>query len=532
MADSDEDRLEIAAFRRRVIAEAVEAGEGGLAAAIASAAAEQWKDPSGRSVRFGERTLWRWLAAQRRGGLLALRPSGRKDSGQARALSPELVELASSLRKQKPSRPTKTIIDILVRKKLVEPGEIARSTLDRYFFHHGLSRRALGSAAVRVFQKIETESPLELVVGDFHHGPYVRTHDDEAKRALLLAFIDHFSRYVPEGRYYLHEDFAALRFGFRHLLASRGLMIKMYLDNGPAFHATRFAAGCAALGIDLVHSKPYQSEGRGVVERFNRTLLEQFESEVKGRDPLPTLDELNAFFEAWLSERYHRDIHSETHEAPLERFTRNAVCRPAPDLATVDEWLRLRQKRTVHSKWSTVEIEGRRFRVDASLRGRRVDVLYDPFDLAYVLIAHDGRVIERALPHKGGALPAEQPKAGQSKGEATDYLALLRTDYERRTSAELSALRLRPVSPQVELSLPDLVIVLERCRAAALCQAERAAASALWRRLRPIDATAATTALENAHRRLGSGLHVDLYLDALSKALLRSRSSPKKEKTR
>ncbi len=528
MQEPHEDRLEIAAFRRRVIAEAVEAGEGEIAAAIKSAALEEWKHPSGRSVRFAERTLWRWLSAVRRGGLLALRPSGRKDSGTTRALSPELVELASPLRKQKPSRPTKTIVDILVRKKHAEPGEIARSTLDRYFFRHGLSRRALGSAATRVFRKIETGSPLELVVGDFHHGPYVRTHDDEAKRALLLAFIDHFSRYILEGRYYLHEDFAALRFGFRHLLATHGLPVKIYLDNGPAFQATRFAAGCGALGIDLVHSKPYQSEGRGVVERFNRTLLEQFESEVKGRDPLPTLDELNAFFEAWLSERYYRDIHSETHEAPLTRFTKNTVLRPAPDLATVDEWLRLRQRRTVHSKWSTVEIEGRRFRVDASLRGRRVDVLVDPFDLAYVLIVHDGRVLERAFPHKGGE-PPDEPKTEPRQSGSTDYLALLRADYERRTAAELSALRLRPASPCAELSLPDLVASLERCRASPLGHAERAAASALWRRLRPIDAKAATTALLTAERRLGSGLHVDVYLDALGKALLRSRLCTKEK---
>jgi transposase InsO family protein len=91
---------------------------------------------------------------------------------------------------------------------------------------------------------------------------------DVARRALLCAFIDHYSRYVPEGRYYLHEDFAALRFGFRRLLAAYGLMLKLYADNGASFQAHRFHGACKHLGITLVHSKAYVAESRGVIERY------------------------------------------------------------------------------------------------------------------------------------------------------------------------------------------------------------------------------------------------------------------------
>lgn len=520
----DERQLEIASFRYRIIADAVEADDQSLTDLLQQAASRSYLDLRGREVDFHVRSLWRWLKAWREGGLLALCPAPRKDRKTLRAFPPGILDRAAMLRREKPKRPTQTIIDILVRKKLVTPDAIVRSTLDRHLADQGLSRRALHTLGEKVFRQILTEAPFELVVTDFHHGPYVRLGSDStARRALLCAFIDHFSRFVPEGRYYLHEDFAALRFGFRRLLLGHGLMEKLYLDNGAPFQATRFHLACDQLGIRLIHSKPYAAEGRGMIERFNRTLKEQFEEEVRDRDELLTLDELNAYFEAWLAERYHRDRHSETGEPPLDRFLRTYAQRSAPDLDLVDEWLRLRERRTVHKKWSIVEVNALRYAVEPSLRGRRVEVLYDPFDPSYVLIVFDGRLVQRALPHQPGALPPEVP-APPTGGPPTDYLALLRRDYEKRTQAELASLRLRPTAASPEMDLPDLVALLERCRAGQLTPAEKSEAGAFWRRFRPIDAQSARAALERTERRLGSSLHLRVYLDALKDHLVRSRT--------
>jgi hypothetical protein len=74
------------------------------------------------------------------------------------------------------------------------------------------------------------------------------------------------------------------------------------------------------------------------------------------------------------------------------------------------------------------------------------------------------------------------------------------------------------------MDLPGLVALLERCRTASLTDAERAEASAAWRRLRPIDPDAARAALDRARRRLGEGLHLRLYLEALTDHLVRTRA--------
>jgi putative transposase len=528
MADEEERRLQIASLRYRVIAEAAESQGPGVSEALLSAASQRYPGPDGLVIEVTPRTLWRWLEAYRRGGLLSLRPKVRGDRGLLRAFPAEVLDKAAALRRENELRATKTIIDILERQKVVDKGALARATLDRHLDRLGLSRRRLHRLGKTTYRAVRTDAPFELVVADFHHGPYVRLgDDDQARRALLLVFIDHFSRFVPEGRYFLHEDFAALRFSFRRLLVAFGCFTRLYIDNGPSFQTARFHAACSheTIDIQVVHSKPYVSEGRGVCERFNRTIKEQFESEVRARDELMTLDELNASFEAWLAERYHQDVHSETGEAPRDRFTATAPrLRAAPDLTLIDELLRLRVRRTVHKKWSTVEVATVRYLVDAALRGRRVHALYDPFDPAYVLVEYDGRIVQRALPQKPGQQPPDLPAQPAAAGPKTDYLALLRADYEKRVRAELNALSLRPATTQPELSLPDLVALVESCRGGLLTDRERTEVSALFRKLRPIDPESARSAIGVIRRQLGTALHLRVYLDALQKNLVRQRT--------
>lgn len=529
MDDETERRLKIASFRYRVIAEAAELEGSGVASEIERAASKLYPGPDGQEVEVTARTLWRWLEAYRQGGLLALRPKARKDRGQLRAISPQVLEAAATLRRENEQRATKTIIDILERQKVVDKGELARSTLDRHLDRMGLSRRRLHRLGKTTYKKIRTDAPFELVIADFHHGPYVRVGDDDtARRALLLVFIDHFSRFVPEGRYYLHEDFAALRFGFRCLLLAHGCFVLLYIDNGPSFQTSRFHAACShkALDIQIVHSKPYVSEGRGACERFNRTVKEQFESEVRSRDELLTLDELNAYFEAWLSERYHTDVHSETGEAPRDRFISTPPrLHSAPDLSLIEELLRLRYRRKVHKKWGTVAVDNVRYVVDPALRGRRVWALYDPFDPAYVLIEYDGRVVQRALPQKPGETPPQMPPKDAPKGQKTDYLALLREDYEKKTRAELSALKLRTPEAEPELALVDLIALVETCRGSLLSDRERSEVAVLFRKMRPIEPVAARSIVDGLRRRLGTALHLRVYLDALQTALVRQRTT-------
>ena len=523
---ADEQVMAWALYRYRLIADALAAPKGARSAILREVAAVEQVAPDGRARRVSMRTLERWLARYQRDSLRGLVRRRRKDRGRSRALPGAALDRAIALRAEEPARSTPTLIDIMERAGEVAPGALRRATLDRHLDQRSASRRMLHALGAKRHVRLAFDHPLDFVVGDFHVGPYVRTDTGEIRRARLGAFIDHCSRYLPESRYGLAEDLMAVRRGLRSLCTAWGLARRIYVDNGPGYQAGRFHFGCAQLGIEVCHSRPYVSEGRGVIERFNRTVKEAFEVEVRLRPEPPSLAELNGFWRAWLDERYHRREHSETGEPPHERWHRllaQAEVRRA-DPVLVDELLRLRARRTVHRKTSTVEVGSVRFVVDTALRRRRVDVLYDPHDLSSVLVFFDGRRIQRAVPQRPGEAPVAAATAAVRPPPSVDYLALLRADHERRRAAEVAGLRFRAVADEgALLSVDRLCERLKTLCGRPLGDVERACAAATLSALAPLEVAIADVALATAGAALGAGLHAAQYLDALQTHVLYAR---------
>jgi putative transposase len=524
--DDDDARLEWALFRYRLIAEAVEAEKSARGALLKAVAAEEHFAPGGTLMKFSLRTLERWVARYDARKLTGLKRKARGDKGKTRSLTAAALERVTQLRKEEPSRSTPTLIDIAEREGTVGVGALKRSTVDRHLDKGGASRRLMQVLGTKRHVRLAFAHPMDFVVGDFHAGPYVRTETGEIRRTELEAFVDHASRFLPESRYGLTEDMMAVRKAMRGLCTAWGLPRRIYVDNGPSFQARRFHFACSELGIELVHSRPYVSEGRGLVERFNRTVKESFEVEVRLRREPPTLAELNAFWWAWLDERYHRRPHSETGEAPFERWQRllpEAKVK-AVDPVMLDEVLRLHARRRVHAKTSTVEIGGVPFVVDTSLRRRRVDVLYDASDLSSVVIYFDGRRIQRAVPQVKGETPVDGPVQTPKPAPTVDYLALLQKSHERRRAEALSTIRFRAV-PDVsaQLTLSRLLEQLHTCSGRALGEVERQHAAEVLHGLAPLEIAIADAAFKVAVTTLGHGLHAAQYLAALREAVLHAR---------
>jgi len=523
--DDDDPGSAEALFRYHLIADALEAPRGGRAAILRTVAAEEHVAPDGQLVTISQRTLERWLERFEAEGLGGLMRTVRKDRGKPRAIPSAALARAVQLRQEQPGRSTSTLIDALERSGEVAPGALRRSTVDRHLDRLDASRRRMHVLGAKVYGRLEFAHPLDFVVADFHVGPYVRADDGQIRRSRLCAFIDHCSRFLPESRYGLAEDLMSLRRGLRAFILAWALIVKLYVDHGSAFQAGRFHFGCAQLGIHLIHSRPYTSEGRGVIERFNRTTKEAFETEVRLRREPPTLEELNAFWAAWREERYHRVNHSETGEPPRERWERllEKTERRHADPVLLDEVLRLRTRRRVHKKTVTAEVCGVPFAIDPALRGRKVDLLYDPHDLSSVLVYFDGRRLQRAVPQRPGERPVVPPPAVPPP-PTLDYLALVRRDHERRRAAETAGIRFAAVAEEGKtLSLPRLLDRLRTLCAHPLGAVEQAHAAAVLTALAPVDDAVADLALKAAAAALGCGLHAAQYLDALRAHVLRAR---------
>ncbi len=124
----------VAQFRYTVIAPLVvrSLAYGEQRAVIQQQAAQNWTWPDGSCPPIHARTILRWVAAYRVGGLAALQPGQRTDRPGQRV--PRAVfERAVALRGEDPHRSAPQIIQMLEWAHEIDPGTLKHSTLTYHF---------------------------------------------------------------------------------------------------------------------------------------------------------------------------------------------------------------------------------------------------------------------------------------------------------------------------------------------------------------------------------------------------------------
>jgi putative transposase len=442
MADEeDSKRIEraraIGLFRYQLIREAADPAHstrerGRLVRRIAAA---EHTDPFGRRVRISRQTVDRWIREWRTGGFDALVPSPRQTSQRTPA---EVLDLAVALKKENAERTAAGVRRILRAQLGWSPDE---TTLCRHFTRLGLMGPAV-TGTPTVFGRFEACRPNELWTGDALHGPVVA-----GRKTFLFAFIDDQSRALVGYRFGHAEDTVRLAAALRPALASRGVPESIYVDNGSAFVDAWLLRACAKLGIKLVHSTPGRPQGRGKIERMFRTVRDQFLVEVTGQPDQPgrhhvgDLATLNRLFAAWVEQVYHRTVHSETGQPPLQRWTAGGPF-PLPAPAALAEAFLWEEHRRV-AKTATVSLHGNTYQVDPALVGRRVELVFDPFDLATIEIRLNGAPKGLAIPHRIGrhahpkARP-ETPAPPPPPPTGIDYLRLVDAAHHQHLATQIN----------------------------------------------------------------------------------------------
>jgi putative transposase len=368
--------------------------------------------PDGTPTTVSRPTIDRWIRAYRAGGFSALAPSSRRVEARTPA---GLLTLACDLRREDPARTAAHIAEMLSASHEWSPHP---RTLQRHFAALGLTRAQLSASNV-AFGRFEATRPNELWVGDALHGPIVG-----GKKAILFCFLDDHSRFVTAHRWTYAEDTLSAESALRRGILSRGLPGTVYLDNGSSFVSKQLLRALAILGVRLVHSRPGRPQGRGKIERFFRTVRDQFLIEA-GREDLGSLEVLESRFVAWVEQVYHRRVHSETKETPMDRFS---VLGPpvVPPMALVREAFLFSETRTV-TKTATVSLFGNHYEVDQALIGRRVELVFDPFDLESISVRYHDTNFGLAVPHKIGRHVHPMAKVAPAPGPPTgiDYLGLI-----------------------------------------------------------------------------------------------------------
>ena len=412
-------------------------------------AAQDHAGPHGGRVRVSRKTLDRWIRAYRAGGFDALVPGGR--TSEARTPAP-VLELAVALKREQPQRTAAQVCRIIAAAQGWAPSV---RTIQRLFLRAGVTDGDDGRGGDR-FGRFEASRCNELWTGDALHGPPVGGH-----KAYLLAFIDDHSRLLVGYRWCHSEDTVRMEAALRSGMTSRGVPETIYVDNGSAFVSKQLLRACASLRIRLTHSAPGRPEGRGKIERFFRTVRDQFLVEISPAK-VDGLTEMNRLFEAWVEGVYHRRVHSETDQSPLQRFDGAALRRPTQ--TELHEAFLWSETRTV-TRVGTVSLHSNDYEVDQALAGRRVELVFDPFDLTDIDVRYDGRAMGKAVPHRVGrhSHPAARPEPAPEPAERTgiDYLGLVVTRYDETETGRILFNQLRdddtPTEPATfdQLRLPE-----------------------------------------------------------------------------
>ncbi len=389
--------------------------------------------PGGRRATVSYSTVTRGRRLYEAGGFEALVPSPRQPAPRT---PEEVLALAEALKRERPGRTAAQVRRILRQTAGWAPSD---RTLQRLFERLELGRPAPAEEDRRAFGRFECARPNEMWIGDTLHGPAVG-----GKKSYLFAFIDDHSRAVMGARWSHHDDVVRMAAGFRPALQARGVPRACYLDNGSPFVDAWLLRGCGVLGVKLVHSRPGKPEGRGKIERFFRTVRDQFLVEVGDGEKVAGLAEMNRLFRAWLETAYHQAVHSETGEAPAARWEKaTPEERAVPEPALLREAFLWSERRKA-DKTALVRLHGNAYQVDAWLAGRVVELLFDPFDLDRIEVRLGGKPAGTAVPFVMGRHrhPKTRTPDGQARTEPAptgiDYLGALGDSHDAALRDQVS----------------------------------------------------------------------------------------------
>ena len=232
-----------------------------------------------RGFGVSRRTYYRWRARYETHGSSGLVDRSSRPHYSPRRLAVEHEHAITELRRQRGWGPDR-IAAVL---------GLGRATVHRVIQRVGLQRQPRIREPVRRYQR---QHAGELVhvdtkkLASLRHGIGHRISHDRQRRlytpagyVVLYAAIDDATRlgYVEQLADERGETAAAFLVRANAFFAHQGITTQRVLtDNGSPFRSRSWATACADLALRPRYTRPYRPQTNGKVERFFRTLVDEF----------------------------------------------------------------------------------------------------------------------------------------------------------------------------------------------------------------------------------------------------------------
>lgn len=187
--------------------------------------------------------------------------------------------------------------------------------------------------------------------------------------------------------------------------------LRLYMDNAKIYRGQQLGRIAASIGILVVHTPLYQPEGRGKIERYFRSVREQFLANLDRKQTF-SLEDLNQRLWAWIDDAYHRTEHSCLGTTPLLRWQRDIEhIRQLPPVTDLRRLFFHRLNRLVRRD-CTFLLQNRYYEAPPQLAGETVEVRFDPLDSVSFEIYFQGKsqgVARLVDPVVNGQIPSPKP---------------------------------------------------------------------------------------------------------------------------
>lgn len=333
-------------------------------------------DEYGLKRCYTYRTISTWYYRYKSKGIIGVERPSRSDKGKTRKITPEV--LLEAINQVKPHFHGKNYNRMDLFRKIIEKGIIYKQDIGQTTFYRWIKEYDLLKSEEETKKKIRLAFAMQyanqLWQADTMYGPYVKDERGKPLQSKLIAFIDDASRVLCHGEFFFNENSDALIKALKSAFYKRGIPECLYVDNGSIYTCREITMICARLGSILRHAPLRDGAAKGKIERFFRTVRDQF---LSLKLDLSSLLALNRQFNLWVEENYNGKIHSALGMKPIDRFAfdlkRIRFLEPS---SNHDEFFFLEEERKV-KKDNTFSFNRVRYQAPVDLHEKKIHIRFD-----------------------------------------------------------------------------------------------------------------------------------------------------------
>ena len=368
--------------------------------------------PDGRVHHYAPATIEKWYLDYQNHGFDALVPKGRSDAGMSRKLDDELQERIRYFKMNYPRMSAAAIYRQLRADGSIINGQVSESTVCRFV---NQIQNELRQTPNRDMRRYERPHINEVWCGDSSVGPRFTDADGKKHRIYIIALIDDASRFITGIDIFYNDTFVNLMSVMKSAASKYGRPKVLNFDNGKSYKNKKMELLAARIGTTLSYCQPYTPTGKAKIERWFRTMKDQWMAGLDMRD-FHSLDELRGSLHAYV-QKYNQSPHSSLHGmSPQDRFFSEPeqIRRLSSDEIEKDFLLEIERRVSADCVIVIDQIE---YEVDCRFARQRIRLRYSPDMKEIFIVESDGALTPIRILNKTENALIKREKVRLCKGD-------------------------------------------------------------------------------------------------------------------